>query len=121
MFNVIRFVENEKRGAIIPLNNVNDRLQAMLGISLSSVRRLKEAMRQHKNRMSEEKLLLGQERQMKENQRLRMTNRLLQPRSISREPTYFTSVDVTEATMPVARASLKLRNSGRQSIILSEE
>ena len=121
MFNVILFVENEKRGAIIPLIDVNDRLQAMLGISLSSVRRLKEEMRQHENRMSEQKLLIEQERQMKENQRLEMTYRLRQRRSISREPTYFTTVDVTEATMPVARAPLKLGNSDRQGIILSEE
>ena len=78
MFNVIRFVVNEKLGAIIPLNNVNDRLQAMLGISLSLVRRLKKEMRQYESRMSEEKLLTEQERQMKENQRLEMINRLHQ-------------------------------------------
>ena len=121
MFNVIRFVESEKCGAIIPLNNVNDRLQAMLGISLSSVRILKEEKRQLGSPMSEEKLLIEQERQMKENQRLERTNRLRQRRSTSREPTYFTTVDVMEATMPFARTPLKLGNSGRQGIILSEE
>ena len=63
MFNVIRFVENEKSGTIIPLNNVNDRLQAMLGISLSSVRRLKEEMRQDEGRLIEERQLIEQERQ----------------------------------------------------------
>ena len=63
MFNVIRFVENEKSGAMIPLNNVNDRLQAILWISLSSVKRLKKEMLQHESRISEEKLLIEQERQ----------------------------------------------------------
>ena len=121
MFNVIRFVENEKSGTIIPLNNVNDRLQAMLGISLSSVRRLKEEMRQDEGRLIEERQLIEGERQRKENQRLEVTNRLRQRRSISRESACFTTVDVTEATMPVARAPLKLGNSGRTGIIFSEE
>ena len=121
MFNVIRFVENEKSGTIIPLNNVNDRLQAMLGISLSSVRRLKEEMRQDEGQLIEERQLIEGERQKKENQRLEVTNRLRQRRSISRESACFTTVDVTEATMPVARAPLKLDNSDRTGIILSEE
>ena len=121
MFNVIQFVENEKSGTIIPLNNVNDRLQAMLGISLSSVRRLKEEMRQDEGRLIEERQLIEGERQRKENQRLELTNRLRQRRSISRESACFTTVDVTEATIPVARASLKLGNSARTGIILSEE
>ena len=120
-FNVIRFVENEKSGTIIPLNNVNDRLQGMLGISLSSVRRLEEEMRQDEGRLIEERQLIEGERQRKENQRLEVTNRLRQRRSISRESACFTTVDVTEATMPVARAPLKLGNSGRTGIILSEE
>ena len=121
MFNVIQFVENEKTGTIIPFNNVNDRLQAMLGISLSSVRRLKEEMRQDEGRLIEERQLIEGERQRKENQRLEMTNRLRQRRSISRESACFTTVDVTEATMPVARAPLKLGNSNRTGVILSEE
>ena len=120
-FNVIRFVENEKSGTIIPLNNVNDRLQAMLGISLSSVRRLKEEMRQDEGRLIEERQLIEGERQRKENQRLELTNRLRQRRSISRESACFTTVDVTEATIPVACAPLKLGNSARTGIILSEE
>ena len=50
-----------------------------------------------------------------------MTNRFRQRRLISREPIYFSTVDVTEVTMPVARAPLKLGNSGREGIALSEE
>ena len=52
-FNVIRFVENEKNGTVIPLNNVNDRLQSMLGISLSSIRRLKQEMREKEKEIME--------------------------------------------------------------------
>ena len=121
MFNMIRLVENEKSGTIIPLNNVNDRLQAMLRISLSSVRKLKEEMREDEGRLFEEKQLIERERQRKANQRLEVTNRLRQRRSISRESAHFTTVDVTEATTPVPRAPLKLDNSGRTDIKLSEE
>ena len=45
MFNVIDFVKDEKNGLVIPLNNVNDRLKSMLGISMTSVERLKREMR----------------------------------------------------------------------------
>ncbi|CAF3021399.1 unnamed protein product [Rotaria sp. Silwood2] len=44
-FRVITFVENEKHGAQIPLNNCNARLVAMLGISEASLLRLKKEMR----------------------------------------------------------------------------
>jgi hypothetical protein len=54
IFNVIKFVENEKNGPVIPLNNVNDRLESMLGISLSSIRRLKQEMREERDRIMEE-------------------------------------------------------------------
>ena len=50
-FNVIKFVKNEKNGHVISLNNVNDRLQSMLGISLVLVKRLKQEMREEQERM----------------------------------------------------------------------
>ena len=37
MFNVIKFVENLKYGWKIPLLNVDERLEVMLGISMRSV------------------------------------------------------------------------------------
>ena len=61
------FVENEKIGAIIPLNNMNGRLQATLSISLPSVKRLKEEMRQHGSRLNEERKVIDHERQRNEN------------------------------------------------------
>jgi hypothetical protein len=36
-FNVIKFVEKEKFGAVIPLFNVNERLSSMLDISMRSI------------------------------------------------------------------------------------
>jgi hypothetical protein len=51
MFRVILFLENEKNGPTIPLYNVNERLNAMLGISKQSIlnlkREMKELQRQH--------------------------------------------------------------------------
>ena len=41
MFRVILFVKNEKDGLTIPLYNVNERLNAMLGISKQSILNLK--------------------------------------------------------------------------------
>ena len=41
IFNVISFVESEKRGSVIPLHNVNERLKEMLAISMSSVEKMK--------------------------------------------------------------------------------
>ncbi|CAF4770778.1 unnamed protein product, partial [Rotaria sp. Silwood2] len=45
LFCIITFVENEKDGPLIPLNNCNARLVAMLGISETSLLRLKNEMR----------------------------------------------------------------------------
>jgi len=48
-FSIIDFVEKEKNDPSIPLNNVTDRLQAMLGISRRSVYRLKHEMKELKD------------------------------------------------------------------------
>ncbi|CAF3252399.1 unnamed protein product [Rotaria sp. Silwood2] len=45
LFRIITFVENEKDGPLIPLNNYNARLVAMLGISETSLLRLKNKMK----------------------------------------------------------------------------
>jgi hypothetical protein len=55
MFNVMKFVESEKNGPVIPLNNVNKRLESILGISMSSVEKLKREMRGKETRLAEEK------------------------------------------------------------------
>jgi len=63
MFNVIKFVESEKNGSVIPLNNVNERLESILGISMASVERLKKEMREEKSRLEDEKKKIDQEKQ----------------------------------------------------------
>jgi hypothetical protein len=44
MFRIIKFVEGEKNGPVIPLFNTTERLEAMLGISQRSVFRLRNEM-----------------------------------------------------------------------------
>ncbi len=44
MFRIIKFVESEKTGPVIPLFNTFDRLEAMLGISRPSISRLRSEM-----------------------------------------------------------------------------
>ncbi|CAF3293648.1 unnamed protein product, partial [Rotaria sp. Silwood2] len=52
-FSIIDFVEKEKYGPSIALNNVTDRLQAILGISERSVYRLKREMKKLKDEQEE--------------------------------------------------------------------
>ncbi|CAF2766409.1 unnamed protein product [Rotaria sp. Silwood2] len=46
MYRVIQFVKSEKYGIKIPLNNVNDRLCAMLGVSSRSIDNLKKELKE---------------------------------------------------------------------------
>jgi hypothetical protein len=54
VLNLMKFVGNEKNGPLILLNNVNDRVQSMLGVSLVSVKRPKQELRKEQKRMMEE-------------------------------------------------------------------
>jgi hypothetical protein len=103
IFNVIKFVENEKNGPVIPLNNVNDRLESMLGISLSSIRRLKQEMREERDRIMEEKRAVDQEKQDKEHEQMEATWRLRHPRSSTTASTYSSTDDIGNVAIPVAR------------------
>ena len=121
VFNVIKFVEKEKTGPLIPLNNVNDRLQSMLGISLASVKRLKQEMREGQEKIMEEKRLADQAKRDKENEAVRVTRRLRQPRSPSVSSTSSSNDNIMDLAMPVARPPRKLAHSGRPRIGLSEQ
>lgn len=121
VFNVIKFVEKEKTGPLIPLNNVNDRLQSMLGISLASVKRLKQEMREGQEKIMEEKRLADQAKRDKENEAVRVTRRLRQPRSPSVSSTSSSNDNIMDLAMPVARPRRKLAHSGRPRIGLSEQ
>ena len=121
VFNVIKFVEKEKTGPLIPLNNVNDRLQSMLGISLASVKRLKQELREGQEKIMEEKRLADQAKRDKENEAVRVTRRLRQPRSPSVSSTSSSNDNIMDLAMPVARPPRKLAHSGRPRIGLSEQ
>ena len=75
-FNVIKFVEKEKSGAVIPFFNVNERLSSMLGISLRSVERLKSEVRDIKHDMIEKKRKIDKENEAVEKHELEIYGRL---------------------------------------------
>ncbi len=114
-------MENEKNDPAIPLNNVNDRLQSMLGISLSSVKRLKQEMREEQDRMMEEKRAIDQAKRDKENEAMEAIRRLRHPRSPTVASTYSPTDNTMDLAMPVARPPRKLAHSGRPRIGLSEQ
>jgi hypothetical protein len=62
MFRVILFVENEKNGPTIPLYNVNERLNGMLGISKQSISNLKKEMNEVQYQEDEKKSQLSRTR-----------------------------------------------------------
>jgi hypothetical protein len=133
MFNVIKFVESEKGGCLIPLNNVNDRIKSILGISMSSVEKLKREMREQEREMLEKQnelvqlqKKLEQEKQDKEDAAIRATLRLRNPRTRSSSSTSSSS-SVTAASdsavttfMPIAKSSQKRGYSDRSPIVLTE-
>jgi len=75
-FNVIKFVEKEKLGPIIPLFNVNERLSSMLNISIRSVGRSRSEMREIEHEMMAEKREMDEEKQQVEDQKLQVIRRL---------------------------------------------
>ncbi len=121
LFNVIKFVENEKNGPVIPLYNVNDRLESMLGISLASIARLKQEMREERDRIMEEKRAVDQAKKDKEQKLMEATQRLRHPRSSTTASTCTSTDDIGNVAIPVARPPRKLAHSGRPRIVLSEE
>jgi len=133
LFNVIKFVEREKGGCIIPLNNVNDRIHSILGISMTSVERLKREMREQEREMLEKENELiqlqkkrDQEKQDKEDAAIRATLRLRNPRTRSSSSTSSSSSvtaafsSITTTFMPIAKSSRKRGQSGRSPILLTE-
>ena len=129
MFNVIKFVEREKGGYLIPLNNVNDRIKSILGISMSSVEKLKREMREQEREMLEKQneliqlqKKLDQEKQDKEDATIRATLQLRNLRTRSSSSSSVTAAfNYTLTTfMPVAKSSQKRGHSGRPPIVLTE-
>jgi hypothetical protein len=126
MFNVIKFVEREKGGCIIPLNNVNDHIHSILGISMTSVERLKREMLEKENELIQLQKKRDQEKQDKEDAAIRATLRLRNPRTRSSSSTSSSSSvtaafsSITTTFMPIAKSSRKRGQSGRSPILLTE-
>lgn len=122
MFNVISFVESEKRGSVIPLHNVNERLKAMLGISMSSVEKVKREFREERERLDEERRKIEQEEERKRKKEEELVLRL-RHRSSSRGERRFSPIArrLVEQNIPTAREPSKAGQSGRSPIVLSEQ
>jgi hypothetical protein len=124
-FNVIKFVEKEKLGPIIPLFNVNERLSSMLNMSMRSVERLKNEMRKIEHEMTASKRKMDEEKQPVEDQKLQVIRRLRNLRSrsssSSSSSSSITNIDTKVTGFPVPNSPRKLSNSGRPSIILTEQ
>ena len=76
IFNVINFVESEKNGWKIPLYSVNEHLEAMLGISMRSVERLKREFGQDQERLAEEMERAAEEELKQQKEQHELTLRL---------------------------------------------
>ncbi|CAF3922381.1 unnamed protein product [Rotaria sp. Silwood1] len=86
MFNVIKFIESEKNGAIIPLYNANDRIMAALQISHGSLVNLKNELKQleeEEQKILEQQLLEQQQQQRPYILAQKYKNERLRRRSLS--------------------------------------
>ena len=121
IFNVINFVESEKNGWKIPLYNVNERLEAMLGISMRSVGRLKSEFREGQERLTEEIRRAAEEELKKHEEKHELTLHLRHQSSSRAERRFSPMRTRVEQATPVARAPSKTSDFGRSAILLSEQ
>jgi len=115
MFRIIKFVEGEKNGPVIPLFNTTERLEAMLGISKRSVFRLRNEM--YKLEMDPEEN--EDEQKNEEKVQLRSRSRTISetvvlPKQSHRKRQY--SIEV-----PLASSPKKKGHSGRKVVKLTEQ
>ncbi|CAF5048130.1 unnamed protein product [Rotaria sp. Silwood1] len=111
MFNVIKFIESEKNGAIIPLYNANDRIMAALQISHGSLVNLKNELKQleeEEQKILEQQLLEQQQQQRPYILAQKYKNERLRRRSLS--PYTITTTDrsrTTNTPHPAAKSPAK--------------
>lgn len=115
MFRVIEFVEREKTGAIIPLYNTSNRLLAMLGISESSLFKLKKEIVDQRQKEQDEQ---EKEQQLVRTRR-RTTSSIVSSLS-HRKRRWSTISQELPTAVPTPIPSRKEGNSGRPKIRLSE-
>ncbi|CAF4314339.1 unnamed protein product [Rotaria sp. Silwood2] len=112
MFNVIKFVEHEKAGCLIPLNNVNNRVKSMLGERDATRTKPIDSITKKRD----------QERRDKEEAAIRAAMRLRNPRTRSSSTSSSSSVTDTSNSIvvtfiPVAKSPQKRGHSGHRSIV----
>ena len=117
MFRVIEFVEREKTGAIIPLYNTSNRLLAMLGISESSLFKLKKEIVDQRQKEQDE-----QEKQQQQQlvRTRRQTTSSVESSRSHRKRRWSTISQELPSAIPTPLPSKKAGSSGRPKIRLSE-
>lgn len=108
MFRIIKFVESEKEGPVIPLYNTTDRLEAMLGIGKTTVFKLRSEMRvleEDDKHVGEDKVVL---------------RRRTVP-DVSASPKGSRRKRKLSLNIPIASSPKKKGSSGRKKVILTEE
>ena len=108
MFRIIKFVDSEKEGPVIPLYNTTGRLEAMLGIGRVTVFRLRSeihTLEQDEKHVDEDKIVL---------RRRTVSNIPASPKRSRRKRKL--SLDI-----PMANSPKKKGNSGRKKTKLTEQ
>ena len=113
-FRVIDFVEKEKAGPTIPLQNTTDRLLAMLGIGETSLFRLKKELTNQRQKQQDE-----QEKQLFICSRRRTASSNESAR-LHRKRCWSTASYNMSSAVPAPLPSYKKDNSGRPAIHLSK-
>jgi hypothetical protein len=113
MFRIIKFVDSEKEGTVIPLYNTTGRLEAMLGVSRATVFRLRNEMHSLEDEETEDDETEVDEDKIILRQRTVSESSIL-PKGSRRKRKF-------SANVPVAGAPRKKGNSGRKAIQLTEQ
>ena len=108
MFRIIKFVESEKEGPVIPLYNTTSRLEIMLGVSRATVFRLRNEIRS-----------LEQEEEESNEDKIQLRRRTVSEASVL--PKYSQRKRKISVDIPLAGSSAKKGNSGRKKTSLSEQ
>ena len=108
MFWIIKFVESEKEGPVIPLCNTTSRLEIMLGVSIATVFRLRNEIPS-----------LEQEEEESNEDKIQLRRRTVSEASVL--PKYLRRKRKISVDIPLAGSPPKQGNSGRKKTSLSEQ
>ena len=115
MCHIIKFVDSEKNGPVIPLFNSSERLETMLGISRKSITRLRNEMLHLEMKEEAEKEKNEHEEEKKIQTRPRtVSDTVVLPNRSHRKRKY--SIDIPKPSSPKKKG-----RSGRKVIELTEQ